>query len=96
MSMQLRYCFALVTALCGGCSTALYAEMTREVAPCEDPGGYSISDLHASHEGPSWWTASCAGQVYFCSVLHERPICSALPEGADLHGTLPQSPPTAD
>jgi hypothetical protein len=96
MAAQLRYCLTLMTALSAGCSTTLYAEMTHEVAPCEDPGGFSISDLHASHEGPSWWTASCAEQVYFCSVLHERPICSALPEGADLHGQTPLPPPTAD
>ena len=96
MATRLRYCLALMTVACAGCSTALYADMTQEVAPCEDPSGFSISDVNAPHEGPSWWTATCAEEVYFCSVLHERPICSSLPEGADLGTRAPPLAPAAE
>lgn len=79
-----RWPMVLCIGVCTACSTALYADMTREVIRCETPGDIDISELHASREGPSWWTARCGEEIYFCSLLHHRPICSTLPPDTEL------------
>lgn len=64
-----------------GCSTYPYQDLTTATVECE-PSPPEISKLHRGRGGPAWWTATCGETVYFCSVLHQRAICSEVPEDA--------------
>ncbi len=80
---RLLYILALLPALTmGGCGKAVLAEASVEPTGCalED---IEITDKHMPMQGPAWWTASCGGQVYFCSLLHEDVFCSTDPRDAE-------------
>ena len=73
----------LVTLLAlSGCGKTILAEASVEPTGCavEEIG---ISDKHVPMQGPAWWTATCGGEVYFCSLLHEDVFCSTDPRDAE-------------
>ena len=78
-----------LACVCGllGCSTYPYQEMTTAVVDCGQTPP-DVSDVHRGRGGPTWWTARCGDATYFCSVLHERPICSVVPEDTPMDAPL--------
>ena len=76
----------VMSLLGAGCGNAILADASAAPTGCV-ADEIEITNRHTPMQGPSWWTASCQGQVYFCSLLHEDVFCSTDPRDAAARNT---------
>lgn len=83
LGLGLGLAFALTA-----CSSALLATESADAMACPAES-VEILESNQPMEGPSSWRARCGeeGQLWFCSRMHQKVICTEdprpVPEGAD-------------
>jgi hypothetical protein len=76
-SLALVFLVALVSGSLACIPSSLAFDSAPELG-CE-PDDITVTEMNVPLEGPSSWSATCAGQRWFCSRADTRVICTEDP-----------------